>query len=387
MRVAAERKFLREAKRIVVKVGTNVVTRPGGELAIGTIHAIIEEIVALVRSGRQVILVTSGAIGLGMNRLGFEERPALLALRQACAAVGQGQLMALYDQGFGRLGVATAQVLLTEDDFSNRIRYLNLRNAIHELLRLGVVPIVNENDTVSTTEIEGESGAERVVPFGDNDMLSALLASKMDADTLVILSDVEGLYDRAPAKGNRAKRIPIVATFGPEIEALAGGGAGRGRGGIRTKLEATRVATSCGVRAVIACGERPNVLRDIFAGRDVGTLFPPRAKLSGRKRWIAFATSPAGSVAVNDGARTALVDRNASLLWAGIERIAGHFERGDVISIQDAAGREFARGIANYPSTVARKLAGKQSAQLSQIVDEIHDDVLVARDNIAITRA
>ncbi|MBN1422072.1 MAG: glutamate 5-kinase [Planctomycetes bacterium] len=386
MRVTAERKPLRAAKRVVVKVGTNVVTRAGGEIAIGTIHAIIEQTVALVREGRQVILVTSGAIGLGMNRLGFEARPAFLAQRQACAAVGQGQLMALYDQGFGRLGVATAQVLLTEDDFANRVRYLNLRNAVQELLRLGVVPIVNENDTVSTAEIEGTAGGERAVPFGDNDMLSALLMSKMDAEVLVILSDVEGLYDRAPGEGRRAKRIPIVAAFGPEIEALARGGAGRGRGGIRTKLEAARVATRCGGHAVIAHGQRPNVLQDIFSGRNVGTVFLPRAKLSGRKRWIAFATAPAGSVSVNDGARAALVERNASLLWAGIEKIGGHFERGDVISIRDSAGREFARGIANCSSALARKLAGKHSTELAEVTDGVRDDVLVARDNIAITR-
>jgi len=374
------RRHLRDARRLVVKLGTNVLSRETGELSLGRIHALVEEIVDLIRAGRQVIVVTSGAISLGMARLGLGERPQLLADKQACAAVGQSRLMAVYQDAFDRYGIPAAQVLLTEDDFSARERYLSLRNAFHRLLGLGVVPIVNENDTVSTSEIES-AGPDHVPVFGDNDTLSAIVAAKLDSDLLVLLTDVDGLYS-APPDEPGAALIPVVEEITPEIEAAAAGKSSRGRGGMRTKLRAAKIAARSGVLVIVARGSEPGILRRVMAGEDVGTLFLPGRELSGRKRWLAFATAVKGRVRVNPGARDALVGRGASLLFAGVIALEDDFGRGDVVSIADELGVEFARGIANYSRFEAEPLLGKRSAEIK---DRLHGDgELVHRDNIAI---
>jgi glutamate 5-kinase len=368
-----------------VKLGTNVLSRENGELALGRIHTLIEELVDLQRGGRQVIVVSSGAISLGMERLKMEERPHLLPDKQACAAVGQIRLMAVYQAAFDRYGIVTAQVLLTDEDFADRTRYLNLRNTLQRLLQLGVVPIVNENDTISTSEIEtyvDRPGADRTAVFGDNDTLSALVAAKLDADVLVLLTDTDGLYSATPGEPG-AVRIPVVPEVTAEIETMARGGSARGRGGMRTKLRAAKIAARSGVLAVIARGSDPGVLGKVFSGEEVGTVFLPRAGLSGKKRWIGFATSVAGRVRVNAGAREALTRRQASLLFAGVTGLEEEFQRGEVVSVVDEEGTEFARGVVNYSRAEAEPLVGKRSGEIKDRLESGLGE-LIHRDNMVI---
>jgi glutamate 5-kinase len=376
--------IVEKAHRVVVKLGTAVLTRDDGHVALSRLYSFVESIADLRKSGREVTVVSSGAVGLGSARLGLARGDQALPVKQASAAVGQGRLMALYSDAFDRLGIAAAQLLLTEEDFSNRRRYLNLRTTIAKLLELGAVPIVNENDTVSTVELEAvDAHVQRRVNFGDNDKLSALVASKTEADLLIILTDVEGLFTADPSGDEGAALIPVVARITPDLERAAGG-ARVGRGGMRTKLEAARIATRSGCAVVIASGRIPNVVERIVAGEGVGTLFLPTPGLSGRRRWIAFATTVVAELVVNDGARTALIQGRASLLAAGVTSVRGTFARGDVVGILDGAGREFARGIANYSSDEARALAGKHSDRIDDLVDKRNYDALITRDNIAI---
>ncbi|MEW6735878.1 MAG: glutamate 5-kinase [Acidobacteriota bacterium] len=373
-------------RRVVIKVGTNVIMRDDGAVALGRIYSFIESVANLHKQGKEVILVSSGAVGLGAQRLQLTRRPKQLNLKQACAAIGQSRLMAIYEEGFEKLGLITAQVLLTEDDFTNRRRYLNLQATLGKLLELGSVPIINENDTVSTIELETtvEQGREPV--FGDNDRLSALVMSKVDANLLVILSDVDGLYTANPIKNSKAQLIATVPEITPEIEQYADGAGGRGRGGMKTKLTAARIATSAGGYAIIANGRQPNILDRIFTGEEVGTLFLPNSHLPSKKRWIAYATTVAGRVIVNTGAKTALIERKASLLPAGVLKLEEDFQRGDVVSIVDNNGVEFARGIVNYSSTDAAKLLGLHSDNISRLLVEKNYDALITRDNIVLLK-
>jgi glutamate 5-kinase len=268
------------ARRIVIKLGTNVIMRDDGAPAVGLIHGLVESAINLRREGREVIFVSSGAIALGVRRLGMDASPSGLAMKQACAAVGQSQLMALYDSGFQHFGVATAQILLTEDDFVDTVRYSNLRATLEKLLSLGIVPVINENDTVSTSELESPGdretlrGAERAGDrmFGDNDKLSALVMTKIDADLLVLLSDVEGLYTGHP-QNPESTRIDEVEVVTPELLAAAGSANGRGRGGMQTKVEAARIVMDAGKVAVIASGRIPSVIERVCAGEMAGTVF------------------------------------------------------------------------------------------------------------------
>ncbi|HEU4389932.1 MAG TPA: glutamate 5-kinase [Blastocatellia bacterium] len=376
------------ARRIVIKLGTSVLMREEGGIALSRFYSFVESISALKLAGREVLLVSSGAVGLGAERLKLETKPQTLPLKQACAAVGQGRLMSSYAEAFERLGVTTAQVLLIEDDFSNRRRYLNLRSTISQLLELGVLPVLNENDTVSTAELESlDVSGVRKVNFGDNDKLSALVASKIDADLLVILTDVEGIYSADPSREG-AEIFEVVTDVG-ELEDLAGAssavrGSGAGRGGIRTKLEAAKIATHSGCAVIVASGKHPGVIDRIFAGEQVGTLVMPKLTLPGKRRWIAFATSIKAQLVVNEGARRALVERKASLLAAGVMDVKGDFERGDVVSIIDEQHREFARGIVNYSSSEARRISGQHSAKIDELIENRNYDALVTRDNIAL---
>lgn len=374
------RSALKSATRAVIKLGTNVVMRPSGELALSRLCALIEDIVTLRRRGCEVILVTSGAVGLGAGRIGLA--PELLPQKQACAAVGQVLLMGVYEQAFSRFGVPVAQVLLTEDDFSERRRYLNLRNAFGQLLESGVLPVVNENDTVSTAEIEVEVGRSR--SFGDNDKLSALVMSKMEAEVLVLLTNVDGLY-AAPGPHKGGVIIPVVADWEEGTNLAAEGPSRWGRGGMRTKLEAARICVDSGGVAVIANGTTSGILDQVFSGAPVGTIFLPKRRLSSRKRWIAFASGASGKVIVTAGARSALQERGASLLFAGIREIEGEFERGDVVSITDEAGNEFARGMANHGSATARRLIGKHTSTVTKETSQPNFDAFVTRDNLVLT--
>jgi len=375
------RERIRDAKCVVIKLGSNLFFNDAGNLALGRIFSFIEDIAEARSEGRRVIIVSSGAVALGVNALKMKVSNANLAQRQAFAAVGQSRLMNLYEQGFAKYDLTAAQVLLIEEDFSNRTRYLNLRNTLMTLLEIGVVPVINENDTVSTNELEM---IDRSPSFGDNDKLSALVMSKLDAQALILLSDVDGLFTDNPRSNSNAQLIPEVCDIAPEIEALAGGRSPRGRGGMSTKLQAAKIAMNSGGVAVIANGRRPGVLKRVLAGEVEGTLFVGRSEtLTGKRRWIAFASSVAGRIHINEGALEAITKRNASLLYAGMTRIENDFEHGDVVAIVAPDGQEVARGIVNYSSSDATKLIGKHSAEIARLASNKNYDACITRNNIA----
>lgn len=378
---------LRAAQRVVVKVGTSIVTGTDGEVCAGHIEALVRSIATLKRAGRQVVLVSSGAVGLGAGRLGLHSsRLRDLVMRQACAAVGQSLLMHAYEQLFRVHEVSIAQVLLTEDDFTEWRRYTNLRRTMEKLLKLGVLPIVNENDTVSTAELEDvDSGKERV--FGDNDRLAALVMSKLDADALVLLTNVDGLLwrDSKNADDEEGTLIPLVEEIADELKAVAAGPSASGRGGMLTKLEAAQIALQAGGVAVIANGMKPRVLDDIFAGEQIGTTFISTSRMAGKRRWITYAAGVRGRVIVNEGAREAIIGGKASLLSSGVVRVEQKFEPQDVVSIADCEGREFARGIINCASEEAAALIECREVRsaLPQAGDRAR--VLVTRDNLVLS--
>ncbi len=331
-----ERDVLRRGSRVVVKVGTGVVARPDGRLALGRMGALVEQLQGLREADREVILVSSGAVGLGAERLGFERKPSTVVDRQACASAGQSALMSFYDGLFRQLGGSCAQVLLTEEDFHVRHRHVHLAATLQRLLSLGVVPIINENDTVSTAEIALTGPSV----FGDNDQLSALVASGLGADVLLLLSNVDGVYSAPPGEPG-SERIPV---WTGEPVARIGAVSQHGRGGMAAKIVAAQLAASSGVHTVIADGNDPDVVARVLDGEDVGTLFPAVPGMSRRKSWLAFATVPRGRLVVNAGAYAAVVRRKASLLAVGVVAVDGDFALGDVVSICTEDGVEFARG-------------------------------------------
>ena len=370
-----------EARRVVVKLGSNLFFNEGGAIALGRIFSFIEDIAASRLAGRQIIVVSSGAVALGADALKMKSSTASLAQKQALAAIGQSRLMNLYEQGFAKYGLTAAQVLLTEEDFSSRKRYLNLRHTLTTLLEMGVIPVINENDTVSTTELEI---TDRSPSFGDNDKLSALVMSKLEATVLVLLSDVDGLFTDNPRENANAEFIQEVAEITPDIVAGAGRKSARGRGGMATKLQAARIAMDSGGMAVIANGLKTGILRRVLNGEIEGTLFVGRTgSLSEKRRWIAFASAVSGRIYINEGALDAITKRNASLLYAGVTRIENEFERGDVVSIVGPDTKEIARGIVNYSSVDALKLIGKHSDEISRLATSKNYDAFITRNNIA----
>jgi glutamate 5-kinase len=382
------------ARRVVVKLGTAVLTGDDGGLAVERLRSFVAAIGELRGRGVEVLVVTSGAVGLGAARLGLKRAELSLAQKQACAAVGQGRLMGIYAEAFDGLGAAAAQLLLTEDDFHQRRRYLNLRGTLLELLKNDAVPVINENDSVSSAELETDGAGvgddeshdvARRANFGDNDKLSALVASKVGADVLLLLTDVDGLYDRDPRQPGAA-RLDVVPRVTREVMSLAGGvlDGGPGRGGMRTKLEAARVAGLSGCVTVIASGREPRVIERVFSGEPLGTLFLAQGPMSSRRRWIAFATTVDSEIVVNDGARQALVGGKASLLAAGVTGVRGDFARGDVVSVVDARGDEFARGQVNYSSAEVRAVLGQPSSSLDRLGGARNYDAVVTRDNLAL---
>lgn len=349
--------------RVVVKLGTQVVSRTDGTLALGPLGALVEQLHALRTQGVEVILVSSGAIGLGASRLGTG-RPTSLPDRQAAAAVGQGVLMALYDALFTRVGHTVAQVLLTEDDFHQRSHYVDLQAAFERLLSLGVIPIVNENDVVSTKEL---ALTGRV--FGDNDRLAALVASNLSADLLLLLSNVDGLYTAPPSEPG-AERI---AVFDESAAFAIGAASAMGTGGMGSKVDAAQMAARSGVRVVIADGHAPNVVLDAVDGADVGTVFAAATGLNRKRQWIAFAAAPEGTLTVNQGAATALADATASLLWPGVVAVEGAFEIGAVVVIMGPDGA-VARGRARASSDTLRAGIGTERGVV------VHRDDLVLEE-------
>ncbi len=370
-----------DARRVVVKLGSNLFFNEGGAIALGRIFSFIEDIAAARLAGRQIIVVSSGAVALGADALKMKSATASLAQKQALAAVGQSRLMNLYEQGFAKYGFTAAQVLLTEEDFSSRKRYLNLRHTLTTLLDMGVIPVINENDTVSTTELEV---TDRNPSFGDNDKLSALVMSKLEAAVLVLLSDVDGLFTDNPRENPRAEFIPEVQEITADIEAVAGRKSARGRGGMATKLQAARIAMNSGGMAIIANGLKTGILGRVLNGEEEGTLFVGKTgSLSEKRRWIAFASSVSGRIHINEGAMDAITKKNASLLYAGVTRIENEFDHGDVVSIVAPNGQEIARGIVNYSSSDASKLIGKHSDDIARLATTKNYDAFITRNNIA----
>lgn len=378
-----DRKEFINAKRIVVKLGTNILRNDEGYVSLPRVFSFIEDMASLVKAGKEVILITSGAVGLGRKRLGLEGTTGT-ALKQACAAIGQGKLMSIYESGFDGYGLVAAQILLTEDDFGIRTRYLSLRTTLNKLLELGVIPVINQNDTVSSIEVDPRYEHMQVC-FSDNDKLSALVASELDADLLLILSDVDGLYDKNPKENPDAKIIPVVNEVTDEILELGTDASAGGRGGMRTKLMAARMVTRFGGKVLIANGKIPYVIKKVFEGEDIGTMFLPQtAGLSDKKRWIGYATNIIGKIKVNQGAKKALVEKEKSLLPIGVIEVIHEFNKGDVISIIDEDEHEFARGMVNYDSKSCRKVIGCHSDDIIKVLGFKNYDAIITRDNITI---
>lgn len=327
--------------------------------------------------------MTSGAVGLGKKKLGITSTEAT-AMKQACAAIGQSKLMSIYESAFDQYNLAVAQILLTEDDFSQRKKYLSLRTTLNKLLELNVIPIINQNDTVSTIELD-EIYSEMQICFSDNDKLSALVASELDADLLVILSDVDGLFDSNPKTNPDAKIIPIVKNLTTEIIACGEAASVGGRGGMKTKLEAARLVTRSGGTVIVANGKIPSVISQIFSGKEIGTIFLPKEEmLSGKKRWIGYATNVLGKIVVNYGAKKAILEKETSLLPIGIVDVINEFKKGEVVSIIDENENEIARGIVNYNSEDCKKIAGSHSDEITKILGYKNYDEIINRDNITI---
>jgi glutamate 5-kinase len=388
--------LLKAARRIVIKLGTSTVTGPQGDLSAERVRPITTSIASLIKAGRQVVLVSSGAVGLGRGWLGLHaSRLGDLVTKQACAAVGQSLLMDAYKELFAESGVKIAQILLTEEDFTNWRRYSNLRRTMEKLLGFGVLPIVNENDTVSTAELESVAAGSRAPAFSDNDRLAALVMSGLEADALVLMTNVDGLLRNAGvsnrAKGNgrglpptgTAEVVPLVTEVTPELKLLAAGPSENGRGGMRTKVEAAEIAMNCGGIALIANGQEPQVLDRAFAGEKIGTAFLPSKRMRGKRRWIAYAADVRGKVVVDAGAYRAITERKASLLASGIVRVESHFAPMDVVSILDADGREFARGIAECGSGDVEQAARRKKSH-GAAKGSAGSPVLVTRDNIVL---
>jgi glutamate 5-kinase len=366
------------ARTIVVKVGTRVLTRADGRLDETRLERLAEELHGLLAGGRKVVLVSSGAVGAGIGRLGLPRRPDDLARLQAVAAVGQSHLVQVYDRTLSRHGRHAAQILLTADDLDHRARYLNVRNTLLALMDLGAVPIVNENDTVSVEELQ--------TTFGDNDHLAALVTNLVRAPLLVLLSDVDGLYDRDPADP-AARLIPTVTRLDESVFALARDKTtGPSKGGMASKLQAARIVTSAGENCVIASGRQLGVLAKIVAGEPVGTLFLAQGRnLPSWKRWIGFTVQPRGRLVLDDGARRAIVEQGRSLLAIGVAEVLGPFQKGDVVSLCDQKGQELARGLANYNSEDLQRIKGLRTEQIAAALGHCPYDEVIHRDNLALT--
>ncbi|MBI2825170.1 MAG: glutamate 5-kinase [Planctomycetia bacterium] len=366
------------ADTVVVKVGTRVLTAADGTLDEARVASLAEEIHKLVEAGRNVAVVSSGAVGAGMGRLALKERPHDLARLQAVAAIGQSHLVQVYERSLRAHGRHAAQILLTAADLDDRTRYLNVRNTILTLFELGAVPIINENDTVSVEELQ--------TTFGDNDRLAAMVTNLLRAPLLVLLSDVEGLYDGDPASPG-AKLVPTVTRLDDSIMALVRDvKTGLSKGGMASKLAAARMATVAGENVVIASGRQPGTLARIMAGEQVGTLVVAQGQaIASRKRWIGFTAQPRGHLVLDDGARRAIERQGRSLLAIGIVDAVGHFKKGDVVALRDAGGEEFARGLTNYAAEEVQRIKGLKTDAIAQALGHCPYQEVMHRDNIAVT--
>lgn len=370
------RQQITKSKRWVVKIGSALLTNEGRGLNQAGIATWVEQLAALRQRGIEIVLVSSGSVAEGMSRLGWSKRPRALHELQAAAAVGQMGLVQTYESSFQRFGLQTAQVLLTHDDLSNRHRYLNARSTLRTLLDLGVVPVINENDTVVTDEIR----------FGDNDTLGALVANLIEAELLVILTDQPGLCDKDPREHPDAKLIHETSVTTPDLEALASGkGGALGRGGMLTKVRAARLAARSGSATVIAAGREENVLLKVAEGETIGTLFIPDTELLlARKQWLAGHLQLRGRLTLDAGAVKVLREAGKSLLPVGVKGVSGDFGRGEMVSCIDESGIEVARGLANYSALETHKLLGQPSHRIEEILGYVDEPELIHRDNLVL---
>lgn len=364
------------ARRIVVKVGTSTLIHANGKLNIRRTEALVAALCDLVNSDHQVVLVSSGAIGVGRSRIAPSEGRPSLAQKQALAAIGQGMLMHLYNKNFAEYGLLNAQVLLTKDDLTHRERYLNARNTVRTLLEMGVVPIINENDTVSVDEIK----------IGDNDNLAALVALLIDADLTILLTDIDGLYSANPRRDPEAILLSEVQKIDRTIEGMAGGAGSRfGTGGMMTKIEAAKVATSAGIPLVIMSGEDPRRIVDVVDGARIGTYFHAApAQESQRKHWLRFGSRAKGQITIDDGAAKALAAGGRSLLPVGILDVSGIFGVGDVVDVTDTGGRRIAKGFCNYNAGDVAAIRGLHSDEAAQRLGGNHHDTVIHCDNMVL---
>ena len=368
-----DRQRLADARRWVVKVGSALLTDDGRGLDLSVVSRLADQLAALRAGGRDVVLVSSGAIVAGLARLQLSERPHEVNLSQAAAAVGQSALVRAYEECLGPHGVTTAQILLSHADVRARDRYLNARSTLNTLLSMDVLPIVNENDTVVTDEIR----------LGDNDTLAALVANLVDADALLILTDQDGLMDGDPRRATNAQLIQSADVHDPELDQVAGGGSALGRGGMATKLSAARLAARSGTGTVIANGRVPGVVASIAAGESVGTfLQTQRQPQSARKQWLASLLHAKGQLVLDDGAVRGVSEQGRSLLPIGITAVSGEFQRGDLVSCVDSTGLERARGLVNYTAEEAAALIGKSSDQIEATLGYCGDEEMIHRDNL-----
>lgn len=371
-----KREQIKKTKRCVIKIGSALLTNDGVGLNVAGIATWSKQISFLRKSGIEVVLVSSGAVAEGMCRLGLKQRPKTLHQLQAAAAVGQMGLVQSYESAFSQFGFHTAQVLLTHDDLSNRQRYLNARNTVRSLLELGVIPVINENDTVVTDEIR----------FGDNDTLAALVANLIEADYLVILTDQNGLFDRNPRQHDDAKLISEASANDNSLAAMAEGGAGTfGRGGMATKVSAAKLAARSGTSTLIAAGKEKDVIQRLFSGEELGTLlFAEQTPVAARKQWLAGHLQIRGTLTLDDGAVKKLCESGSSLLAVGVQDVKGDFSRGEIVSCISATGKEIARGLVNYNTSEVLKIKGRPSKEIESVLGYVDNAELIHRDNLVL---
>jgi len=370
------RTITKDAKRLVIKIGSALLTNNGSGLDRAAIDGWVEQINQLLVAGKEIVLVSSGSVAEGIVRLGWKQRPDSIHELQAAAAVGQMGLIQTYESSFQRFDRLTAQILLDHDDLASRQRYLNARSALQTLISLNVIPIVNENDTVVTDEIR----------FGDNDSLAALVANLIDADLLVILTDKDGLYTANPDENSDATLISEAMAGDTSLDALAGGSAsGLGRGGMVTKLQAARLAERSGCSTLIVGGSNNNIITAVADGENVGTLLTASQQpIAARKQWLAGHLQVKGQLLLDAGAVKVLTGQGRSLLAVGVTEVVGHFTRGDLVSCVDSDGQEIARGLVNYNSDEARRIKGQSTEAIANILGYLEDDELIHRDNMVI---
>lgn len=367
--------YIKDVKKVVVKVGSSSLTHNTGLLNLSAIDHLVRDLSNIHNRGIEVVLVSSGAISAGMGRLGFAEKPHTIPEKQACAAVGQVRLIHTYDKLFAEYGNISSQILFNRDDMSDRVRFLNARNTFFSLLKLGVIPIVNENDALTVDEIK----------FGDNDTLSAMVSSLIEADLLIILSDIDGLYDSNPKDNPDAKLIKVVNEINEDIEKMAGGaGSSIGTGGMATKIKAGKIATTSGTSMIIANSNERNVITRIFDGEEIGTYFKASSKpMHSKKHWLAYETKTQGEIIIDDGAVIALKNHN-SLLPKGILDVTGNFVEGDVVSILSTSKDKIANGIVNYSSNEILLIKGNDSSEINKLLGYKNFDEIIHINNMVL---